>query len=131
KSKSVPRALMEGGFEEIMQQLQPAKGLFDVAKAMLRDAWDIRLGQTKAKGEALRQQLRDTDRQIENLLDRVVEASSASVVSAYEKRIDKLEREKFVLSDRLANLVPPTGRLEECIELALGFLSNPWILYKN
>jgi hypothetical protein len=43
KSKSVPRAKLEDGFAEIIKTLQPAERLFDLAKAMLCDAWDMRL----------------------------------------------------------------------------------------
>jgi site-specific DNA recombinase len=42
--------------------------------------------------EAVIKQMRETDRQIESLLDRIVEASTPSVVNAYEARIEKLER---------------------------------------
>lgn len=131
KSKSVPRAKMEDGFAEIMQRMRPAEGLFKLAKAMLRDAWDMRLAHAQSTKDALLKQVRDTERQIGNLLDRVVDATSPSVVNAYEGRIGKLEREKIVLSERAAKVVPPNGRLEDCIEHALIFLANPWILYKN
>ncbi|MDB2579536.1 resolvase, partial [Tateyamaria sp.] len=33
--------------------------------------------------------------------------------------------------ERLDHSVPPRGRLEDCIELALTFLSSPWNIYKN
>lgn len=48
-----------------------------------------------------------------------------------EARIEKLERQKIVLAERVETTVPPKGRLEDCIELALNFLSNPWNIYKN
>ena len=48
----------------------------------------------------------------------IVEAKTASVVSEYEARIDKLERQKTVISERLDQAVPLRGRLEDCIELA-------------
>ncbi len=131
KSKSVPRAKMEEAFAEIMEGLQPARGLFDLAKAMLRDAWDMRLAIAHNEKDELQKQLKAAEQQIENLLDRVVDATSASVVSAYEARIEKLERQKIVLIERVEKTVPPKGRLEDCIELALKFLSSPWNLYKN
>ncbi len=81
--------------------------------------------------DELEKQLKDVDRQIESLLDRIVDATSAPVVSAYEARIEKLERQKFVLAERVETIVPPKGRLEDCIELALNFLANPWNIYKN
>lgn len=46
--------------------------------------------------DALQRQLKDVDRQIESLLDRIVDATSASVVSAYEARIEKPEGRKCV-----------------------------------
>ena len=64
-------------------------------------------------------------------ITRADEANSASVVSAYETRIEKLERDKIVLQERLAKSIPPKGRLEDCIELSLKFLSNPWNIWKN
>ena len=80
---------------------------------------------------ALKNQLEDINRQIESLLDRVVEANNASVVSAYEDKIDKLERDKFVLQEKIDKAVPYKGRLEDCIEPSLRFLASPWRIYKN
>ena len=44
-------------------------------------------------------------------------ATTDSVVSAYEGRLAKLEREKIVLGERVEQIVPPKGRFEEFIEL--------------
>lgn len=76
-------------------------------------------------------QIKEVDAQIEALLDRIVEASSASVVGAYEKRIEKLEREKLVLAEKAAQSVPPQGRLEEFIEHALALIARHWSIYEN
>ncbi|MFC3569344.1 hypothetical protein [Paracoccus simplex] len=64
-------------------------------------------------------------------MERIVEADNASVIKAYEGKIAKLEREKLLLTERAAQIVPPKGRLEEFIEPALEFLGNPWNLYEN
>jgi uncharacterized protein len=58
-------------------------------------AWQLSFAHQEK--EALQKQLQDVGGQIEGLLDRIVEASNASVVHAYEARIDKLERQKIVL----------------------------------
>ncbi len=131
RGKSVSSAKIEEGFVKILKGLQPATGLFELAKAMLRDAWNMRLALALNEMEALKKQVEDVNSQLENMLDRIVEANSASVVNAYESRIEKLEREKLVLIERIAKSVPPQGRLEECIELSLKFLSSPWNIWKN
>jgi hypothetical protein len=57
---------------------------------------------------------------------RIMDASSPSVIGAYEKRIAELEREKIRLTEQAETVVPSQGRLTEFIESALTFLSSPW-----
>ncbi|MGB3215195.1 MAG: recombinase, partial [Alphaproteobacteria bacterium] len=68
-------------------------------------------------------------RQIESLLDRIVDASSASVVGAYEKRIGTLESEKLLMEENLSSVGKPVRTFEEMFEHALAFLSNPLKLW--
>ena len=63
--------------------------------------------------------------------DRILDASSAIVIGAYEQRIEKLEREKLVLSEKLETATMPQRSFEEVFELALKFLSSPWNIWKN
>src|SRR6056297_789012 len=58
-------------------------------------------------------------------------ASSPSVITAYEKRIGELERKKIKLAEQADSAVPDQGRLSEFIEPALTFLSSPWNIYRN
>jgi len=131
RRKSVPRAKIEEGLEGILQSMQPTPGLFAMAKAMFIDIWNARLADAHVSQGMIKRQLRDVQKQIDSLMDRIVEAESTSVVKAYEKRIDALEREKIVLAERALEIVPPKGRLEESIEHALTFLSSPWNIWKN
>ncbi len=131
KRKSIGRAKIEDGFAEILRSLQPSRELFDVARAMFKDAWNMRLTEAESAKKALEKQCKEAEAQIEGLLDRIVDASSPTVVTAYENRIAKLEREKIRLADRASRIVPPKGRFEEFIELSLEFLARPWNLYEN
>ena len=131
KSKSVPRAKMESGFAEIMKALEPAEGFFELAKAMMRDAWDKRFVIANGEKTALKKQIDDLNGQIESLLDRIVEANNSAVISAYEDKIDKLERSKMLIQEKIEDAVPEKGCLEDCMELAMRFLSSPWNIYKK
>jgi len=86
---------------------------------------------TQRDKDEVARQLRDVEKQIEMLLERIIEAEHASVIKAYESKIAKLEREKLLLAEKVDRIVPPKGRLEEFIEPALDFLANPWNLYEN
>ena len=131
KRKSISRGKIEEGFAEVLKSLQPTKQLFELAKVMFKDAWDMRLAEAHNAKDTITRQLADLEKQIESLLDRIVDASSASVITAYEGRIGKLERERLLLRERAAKTLPPKGRFEEFIELSLDFLAKPWNIYEN
>lgn len=111
--------------------MQPTKQLFTLARVMFEDAWNDRLQSVTASQGEIKRQLKAVEKQIESLLDRIVEATSPSVISAYETHLTKLEREKFVLAEKESSALPPKGRLKEFIELSLKFLASPWNIYKN
>lgn len=97
KGRSIPRDRFESEFEEILRDVQPAEGLFKVASAMFRDAWNARLVQSKEIANAYAEQMTACERKIEHLVSRIVEAQSPTVVRAYEERIAALERENIWL----------------------------------
>ena len=72
-----------------------------------------------------------SEKQVEALLDRIIESESGSVVSAYERKVSKLEREKALIEEKLQESTKPRHTLEESFELALRFLSSPWNIRKN
>ncbi|MDF0596324.1 recombinase family protein [Psychromarinibacter halotolerans] len=129
--KSIKREELEGEFEDVLQTLQPTEGLFALVKAMFRDAWDMRLAQASEDTKGVKANIKQIEKQVDQLLDRIVDASSDSVVSAYEKRIAKLEREKVLAEEKLAKSGKPRHTFEESFEHAMRFLSNPWSIWKN
>lgn len=131
KGKSVPKAKLEGGFEEVLKSLQPSKHLVDLAIAMFKDAWNGRLQMARAQREEWARQAKAAEESILELVDRMVETKNQTVVRALEAKVERAEREKLVMLDRAQEPLPNTARFEECIELALRFLSRPWDICKN
>jgi len=66
---------------------------------------------------------------IDDLLDRIVETTNASIISVYENRIAKLERQKLVTAEKLSKTTQPKLQKREFIELSLQVLANPWKLW--
>ncbi|MEZ5849034.1 MAG: hypothetical protein R3D68_00095 [Hyphomicrobiaceae bacterium] len=48
-----------------------------------------------------------------------------SVISTYEERVRKLEDEKLLVKDRMANLARPASSFEYTLRTALDFLADP------
>ncbi len=129
--KSIPRAKLEGEFETFLKQLQPSEGLFKLAKAMFIDAWDMRLTKSSLIAKELRKEIKAIDKQVDQLLDRIVDSGNTTIIAAYEKRVNKLEREKIVLEEKIAQTGKPRHTLEESFELSMQFLSSPWKIWDN
>ncbi len=129
--RSIPRAKIEDGAHAILRTILPARQLLTLARAMFTDLWEARLAEAHRAQSVLNEQAQGIDKQIGKLLDRIVEAPSPSVVSAYEQRIEKLEREKLVLLDQAQQKVPPEGRLNEVIEPTMAFLSSHCKIYEK
>lgn len=129
--KSVPRARIEDGFEELLKSLQPSPALFRLVEAVFRDAWERRLGQTKGQKADLRKQKKQVERDIENAVDKLMDASSPSVVRACEGRISKLETEKALIEEKLAQKEDFPRTFDELFELSLRLLSSPWKIWSS
>ena len=129
--KSIPRAKIEEEFETMLGTIKPSQTMVELAKAMFHDAWEMQKERGLVLRQSVQRKLADTEKQIATLLDRIVEASSASVVSAYETRLDDLEREKLVLAEKLETTGKPQRSFHEMFELAMQFLSNPQNLWRS
>ena len=75
--------------------------------------------------EAYEREAEKLDKQISTLLDRIADASSASVVAAYEKRITELGRAKLLLDEKRNPAAVAVGAFDDLFKLAMAFLSNP------
>ena len=79
----------------------------------------------------LQRQLKDIEAQVSGLLERVVETANPRVVAAYEAKIDALERQKLLLSEKLATSGQPQRPFAEMFELALRFFANPYNIWEK
>ena len=129
--KSIRRDKIEGEFDEIVRSLQPSKGLFEIAKAMFRDAWDQRAVQAENLVETLKLDMKLIEKQLEDVLERIMSASNTTVITAYETKIEKLERNKRILAEKLAKGPVTQGKFDQFIEHAMVFLANPWNLWRS
>src|SRR5262249_6773982 len=129
--KSIRRDVIEDQFGILLEGMRPAAQTVGLFKELFFKAWDERASRVEGIAKALRDDLRKTERQIEQLLDRIVESSTASVIAAYERRIAQLEKDKLLVIEKLqGNAAPKRGPAEQ-FELAFRFLENPHKLWAS
>lgn len=129
--KSIQRAEIEGAFATLLRQLQPTANLFSAGRAMFKDLWDSRLASGEARARTLKIELKKTEKQIEQFLDRIADTSVPSVVGAYEKRILNLEEQKILIREKIENRGQPMRGFDETLRTALEFLASPWNLWDS
>ena len=127
--KSIRRDQLEGDFADILQAMQPSTDFFQVVRKMFNDLWDARVAQASENAALAKRSVRDTQKKIDGLLERIVDAGSSSVVRAYEKKIEELERQKILLEERAEAARKPRYAREDLFELAFEFLSSPWNIW--
>ena len=127
--KSIRRDHLEGEFETMLKAMQPSTPMFEIAKAMFKDAWSQRTEQSKKIMDGIRQQIDSLEKQIAQLVDRVVDSDNDTVVKAYERKITELEKNKRLANQKLQNRGKPTHTFDEMFELAMRFLSSPWNIW--
>ena len=129
--KSIRRAKIEGDFEALLRSLRPSAPLFNVAREMFMDAWQQRGTRAKAIQASLQRTVSDLDAQLDKLLDQMGHAEGKFAMKAFERKAERLERERLITQDRLENSVVPAKAGTDNLELALAFLANPLKLWEK
>jgi DNA invertase Pin-like site-specific DNA recombinase len=129
--KSIRRDDIEGEFDALLDHLTPSRQLFDLLRAVLKDAWDQRASQARAMAKSYERDIAKTENQVAALLDRIVEVSSDRVMAAFEEHIAKLERDKLLLQEKRETVGQRRGSFEQLFELAFLFLSSPSKIWRS
>ena len=129
--KSIRRDRIEGDFDSLLQTVQPNEKLFTVAERMLRKWWDHLLANAGDRKKALAAQLAKVERDVDKVLERILDVSEPRVLAAFEERVRKLEDEKAVIRERMEKGSRPASSYEETVRTALDFLANPWNLWRS
>jgi site-specific DNA recombinase len=130
-SKSIARDKVEAAFGELLKTLSPARELFDLAAAIFRDLWDDQAGKAKERKKAMTKEVIEIDRKAAQVVDRIVDAESKTVIGALEKRLDELEQRKLLLAENIAKCGTPTRDYDETFRTSMEFLASPWILWES
>ena len=129
--KSIRRDEMENAFTQLLTGLVPSRRIITFARNMLRDIWDQLQGQSRIVKAALERDIKATDTQIQKLLDKIITADNEAVISAYEKRIAVLEKNKAVMAEKLEKTGRPKQTFGEVFEHAMMFIANPRKLWDS
>ena len=129
--KSIRRDQIEGEFADILKDLTPANELLSFAKLMFRDIWEQLGAQVDHNRDRIKASIKVTQTKIDQLVERLVDATNPNVIAAYEKKLNDLESDKMLKAEKLQNAALQKPTFEQAFEPAMRFLSNPHKLWKT
>lgn len=129
--KSIRRDKLERDFEALLKDLKPAANLFTMAFEMFRDLWVAKEQSVEQDKQAIQNQITQIDRKSNQLVDRLVDADSQTLITAYESRLKEMETQKLFLTEKLAETGKPATPFSKSFRTAFDFLANPWNLWAS
>jgi site-specific DNA recombinase len=129
--KSIRRAKIEGEFETLIQSAQPNERLFGLAERMLRKWWESLSVHSKDQAKALAAQLAKIERDVDKVVERILDVSEPKVIAKFEERIRDLEQQKIATKERMAKTAQPASSFDDTLRTAMTFLANPWNLWSS
>ena len=129
--KSIARDKVEGAFETLLQEVEPPQRVIALTKAMFKQAWEAQAADAKAAVDSCKQETMKAEKEIKQLIERVMEVTSPRVIAAYEERIDALEKQKLIWQEKATQPVVPQHSFDQILELTTMFLANPYKLWKT
>ena len=129
--KSIARDKLEGEFETFLRDVKPAANLFAMAFEMFRDLWAAKEESVEEDRLAVQRQITQIGAKSKQLVDRLVDADSKTLITAYETRLSEMEDQKRFLTEKLAKTGVPTTPFKDAFRTAFDFLANPWNLWAS
>lgn len=129
RCKSARHGRIEGEFESLLRELRPSRQIFMLATDVFRTLWNERVKELSEGKKGIESELRKIERDTEQMLDRLVDAGSQTLVAAYERRIRSLEERKVELREKVAQCGRPLADFDTTYRTAMTFLGNPWKLW--
>lgn len=125
--KSIRKEKLEGDFERLLGEVKPSKEMFFLAADIFTDLWNIKRDTAKQEADRIRRDIIQIERKTEQFFDRIVEADSPTLVTAYEKKIRQLEEEKIKLDENIAKCGRPLQSFDETFRTAFTCISSDQI----
>lgn len=127
--KSIRREVLENEFEVLLKSLKPTTELFDLATEVFKDAWDDKIHSKKSNKQSLEAAIKQIQKQMDAVVERLVETESQTLIGVYEKKLRELEISMAETNEKIANCGRPLKSFDETYRTAMTFLENPYKIW--
>ncbi len=128
-NKSVNADFIDREFMLLLQSVSPKRGAIQLAKAVVLDLWGHRVKGLDGQRARLEKKLEETRHEVDVMSARIVKAMDDNLVRVYEEQILKSRNEGELLQEKLKSLGLATISFETALEVVVGFLENPVVIW--
>lgn len=129
--KNIRKEVIEGDFEKLLTAMVPTKNALKMITEMMREQWEARIQNSKDRADLIRKQIKGIEGKVSELVDKIIEADSPTLVSAFEGRLKEYEIQKVTLEENRVNSTILEGDFRGLFRTALHHLSNPLNLWHS
>jgi site-specific DNA recombinase len=130
-SQTIKRDVIESEFDQLLGELRPSPSLFKLALKSLQTHWQRRVESGKERKRERDLETRKIEKDVTQLLDRVLDTDNPTLIRAYEGRITALERRKAELLENITQSGKPLRDFDASFRTAMEFLANPQKLWRS
>jgi len=129
--KSIPKDDVEDQFKELLQRVKPMPDILVLFQVIVTDVWRQKKNFLNRDNESLLRQMNEVTKSIESFMDRIKKSSNESLITRYEKEIEKLYLKEEAYRQKLEKKTNTKINLPKILEQAVMFLENPYQIWDN
>jgi len=125
RRKAIRRDELERAFASLLSQLRPSAILMGIAAKMFREIWDKCVARLLDQRREARRSLKAIDSKTGKLTNRLIDTQSPATIRAYEAKLEKLEAERALIAENLAQPVQTAKGFAQSFRTSMAFLAKP------
>jgi len=105
--------------------------LLILPKPCLKTLWEDRSQHRHKEIFAIKKEKTTVERKINQLVERIMNTDSTTLIETYEQKVQQLEQDKMILEEKITNCGKKLPSFNDHVRTSLEFLSNPHKLWDS
>ena len=131
KGKSIRRDVISSEFDKLLKGITPSHEVFQAGYTAFKRLWEHKAMSIQIRQQALWEELDTIEKDSENIVDRIVNATNGKVVAAYEKKLEQLEQKKLLIQEKIDQSGAPVRSFDEMYRTGMRFLKDPYSFWAS
>ena len=125
RTKSIKKKDIDKEFLRSLRSIQPDERIIRLTRAIVEDVYEKRKSEACAMSRDNERRVEEFETEIKGLAKRITKVQSESVIMAYEARIEEIEKQKKLISDKHEKMTSSLVEVRTAFNEVMRYLENP------